>query len=162
MNVKEPTKGSFATLKAKAEKGSLSSNFLSISSYEFVTIGNHSHSHDYLIDWTDEEIKSDLEKSIKIFKSELGHSPKLFSYPFGEYSTTLKKIVADLNFEFAFGQHSGVIDISKDFLEMWPSLHIEYDQFIRTTDIKHKSSVQQILKKNLFLFDLRQSCDVHV
>ena len=30
----------------------------------------------------------------------------------------LKKIVADLNFEFAFGQHSGVIDSSKDFLEL--------------------------------------------
>jgi len=89
-----------------------------ISSYEFVTIGNHSHSHDYLIDWTDEEIKSDLEKSIKIFKSELGHSPKLFSYPFGEYSNNLKKIVSDLGFKFAFGQHSGVIDPSKDFLEL--------------------------------------------
>ena len=27
-------------------------------------------------------------------------------------------IVSDLNFEFAFGQHSGVIDPTKDFLEM--------------------------------------------
>ena len=30
----------------------------------------------------------------------------------------LKKIVTDLNFEFAFGQHSGVIDPTKDFLEL--------------------------------------------
>ena len=34
MNVRVPTKGSVATLKAKAEKDSLSSNFLSISSLE--------------------------------------------------------------------------------------------------------------------------------
>ena len=30
----------------------------------------------------------------------------------------MKKIVSDLNFEFAFGQHSGVIDITKNFLEL--------------------------------------------
>ena len=83
-----------------------------------VTIGNHSHSHDYLVDWKDDKIKSDLEMSIKIFKNKLGYSPKIFSYPFGEYSSNLKKIVSDLNFEFAFGQHSGVIDPTKDFLEL--------------------------------------------
>ena len=88
-----------------------------IESSNLATIGNHSHTHEYLIDWEEEKIRDDLEKSIKIFKENLGYSPKLFSYPFGEYSTTLKKIVADLNFEFAFGQHSGVIDPSKDFLE---------------------------------------------
>ena len=82
------------------------------------TIGNHSHSHDYLIDWTDEDIKNDLKTSIKIFEDKMGYAPKIFSYPFGEYSTNLKKIVSDLGFEFAFGQHSGVIDITKDFLEL--------------------------------------------
>ena len=48
----------------------------------------------------------------------MGYAPKLFSYPFGEYSSILKKIVNDLNFKFAFGQHSGVIDLSKNFLEL--------------------------------------------
>jgi len=88
-----------------------------VAASDLVTIGNHSHTHEYLIDWEDDKIKSDLITSIKIFKKELGYSPKIFSYPFGEYSVNLKKIVADLNFEFAFGQHSGVIDITKDFLE---------------------------------------------
>ena len=89
-----------------------------ITASNLVTVGNHSHSHEYLIDWEDNKIKSDLETSIQIFKKELGYSPKIFSYPFGEYSTNLKKIVADLNFKFAFGQHSGVIDTTKDFLEL--------------------------------------------
>ena len=89
-----------------------------ISSSDIVTIGNHSHSHEYLIDWENEKIKNDLETSIKIFKNQLGYSPKIFSYPFGEYSTQLKNIVLNLNFEFAFGQHSGVIDSTKDFLEL--------------------------------------------
>ena len=85
---------------------------------DLVKIGNHSHSHEYLIDWQDDEIKKDLQTSIKIFKKKLGYSPEIFSYPFGEYSKNLKKIVSDLNFEFAFGQHSGVIDPTKDILEL--------------------------------------------
>jgi len=85
---------------------------------DFVTIGNHSHTHEYLIDWHNDKIKADLETSIKIFKENLGYSPNIFSYPFGEYSKNLKKIVSELNFKFAFGQHSGVIDSSKDFLEL--------------------------------------------
>ena len=93
-------------------------NIKEVAASNLVTIGNHSHTHEYLIDWKDNKIKSDLETSMQIFKKELGYSPKIFSYPFGEYSTNLKKIVADLNFEFAFGQHSGVIDPSKDFLEL--------------------------------------------
>ena len=85
---------------------------------DFVTIGNHSHTHEYLIDWKNEKIKSDLETSIKIFKNKIGYSPKIFSYPFGEYSTSFKNIISDLKFEYAFGQHSGVIDVTKDFLEL--------------------------------------------
>ena len=89
-----------------------------VSENSLATIGNHSHSHDYLADWKDDKIKSDLETSVKIFKKKLGYSPRIFAYPFGEYSSSLKKIINDLNFQFAFGQHSGVIDQTKDFLEL--------------------------------------------
>ena len=78
-------------------------NIKEVAASNLVTIGNHSHTHEYLIDWKDNKIKSDLETSIKIFKKELGYSPKIFSYPFGEYSSNLKKIVSDFNFKFAFG-----------------------------------------------------------
>jgi len=89
-----------------------------IDSSDIGTIGNHSHSHEYLIDWENNKAKDDLKNSIKIFQKELGYSPKIFSYPFGEYSNSLKKIVSEMSFEFAFGQHSGVIDVTKDFLEL--------------------------------------------
>jgi peptidoglycan/xylan/chitin deacetylase (PgdA/CDA1 family) len=59
-----------------------------LSSSNLVTIGNHSHSHEYLIDWDNTKIKSDLAAAIKIFKKEIGYSPKIFSYPFGEYSSS--------------------------------------------------------------------------
>ena len=82
------------------------------------TIGGHSFSHEYLVNKSESEIKEDLEKSHKDFLRELSFRPKYFSYPFGEYSSTFKKIVKEFNYELAFGQHSGVIDKSKDLLEL--------------------------------------------
>ena len=43
-----------------------------IDKYNFVEIGNHSHTHDYLIDFKDQEIINDLKKSINIFEEKLG------------------------------------------------------------------------------------------
>ena len=84
----------------------------------FVEIGNHSHSHEYLIDESFELIKNDIEKSISIFKNKLGKNSKFFSYPFGEYSLEFKKLIKVLGFKYAFGQHSGVMDETKDFFEL--------------------------------------------
>ena len=85
-----------------------------ISEFDFVHIGNHSHTHDYLVDKTDQEIKEDIITSIKIFQKKLNHKTEFFAYPFGEYRLSYKKIVKDLGFNFGFGQHSGVMDSTKD------------------------------------------------
>lgn len=82
------------------------------------TIGGHSFSHEFLINKSESEIREDLEKSHKDFLRELSFRPKYFSYPFGEYSSAFKKIVKEFNYELAFGQHSGVIDKSKDLFEL--------------------------------------------
>ena len=84
----------------------------------FVEIGNHSHTHEYLVDESYDVIKSDIEKSISIFKNELGNNSRFFSYPFGEYSLEFKNIIKSLGFNYAFGQHSGVIDETKDLYEL--------------------------------------------
>ena len=84
---------------------------------KFAFIGNHSHSHDYLLDLTFENFKEDIDKSIEIFKKELGYNPIFFSYPFGEYS--LKQInYIKKKFKYGFGQHSGVIDVNKNIYEL--------------------------------------------
>ena len=85
---------------------------------DLVEIGNHSHSHEYLVDETPDTIKNDIQKSIEIFEKKLGKNSIFFSYPFGEYSLEFKKIIKDLGFKYAFGQHSGVIDETKDFWEL--------------------------------------------
>jgi len=136
-----------------------------ISKSNLVTIGNHSHSHDYLIDWESEKIKSDIETSIKIFKKQLNYSPKIFSYPFGEYSSNLKKIISDFGFDFAFGQHSGVIDPTKDFLEL-PRFPINekygnlkrFKNILKTLPFPYKN----ITPKNRYLEDKNNPPEVKI
>jgi len=85
---------------------------------DHVEIGNHSHSHEYLVDESPEIIKNDILKSIEIFNKKIGKNSNFFSYPFGEYSQEFKKIIKELGFDYAFGQHSGVIDETKDLWEL--------------------------------------------
>ena len=84
---------------------------------EIAYIGNHSHSHDYLVNFKKKEIISDINSANKIFIKNLGYNPIFFSYPFGEYSNFIKKHISK-NFLFSFGQHSGVIDTNKDRYEL--------------------------------------------
>ena len=84
---------------------------------KFAFIGNHSHSHDYLLDLNFENFKKDINKSIEIFKKELGYNPIFFSYPFGEYSLEQINYIKK-KFKYGFGQHSGVIDLNKNIYEL--------------------------------------------
>jgi peptidoglycan/xylan/chitin deacetylase (PgdA/CDA1 family) len=80
-------------------------------------IGNHSHTHDYLVDLKNDDFVKDINTASSIFVEQLGYNPIFFSYPFGEYSNVIKKKITK-NFKFSFGQHSGVIDINKDRYEL--------------------------------------------
>ena len=79
----------------------------------YAYIGNHSHSHDYLVNFKKEKFIKDIDTANKVFIKNLGYNPIFFSYPFGEYSEFIKTYISK-NFKFSFGQHSGVIDINKD------------------------------------------------
>ena len=101
----------------------------------FAYIGNHSHSHEYLIDKKNQEFITDIEIANKIFKKKIGYIPKLFSYPFGEYSEFMRNYISK-NFTYAFGQHSGVIDINKEKFQL-PRFPIneKYGEIKRFTSI---------------------------
>ena len=88
-----------------------------IENTDFAMIGHHSHSHGYLIDKTNEEFLLDIKKANDIFLEKIGYIPTIFSYPFGEYSKFMKNYISE-NFTFAFGQHSGVIDVNKEKFEL--------------------------------------------
>jgi len=88
-----------------------------IESEKFAVIGHHSHSHEYLIEKSDEQFILDIEKANSLFKEKIGYIPTLFSYPFGEYSEFMRNYISD-NFSYAFGQHSGVIDLNKEKFQL--------------------------------------------
>ena len=67
---------------------------------DFVEIGNHSHSHEYLVEESMSVIKNDIITSIKIFEENLGNNSQFFSYPFGEYSLEFIKIIKSLDFKY--------------------------------------------------------------
>jgi poly-beta-1,6-N-acetyl-D-glucosamine N-deacetylase len=117
-----------------------------ISKEEFVHIGNHSYSHDYLIDQSDDEIFDDINLAINDLKKNLGYETPFFSYPFGEYSNSFKSIIKKFGFKYAFGQHSGVVDETKDFYEL-PRFSINekygevkrFELILKTIPFKYKS-----------------------
>ena len=88
-----------------------------ISDHEFAYIGNHSHTHEYLLNFSHIEFEKDIKNSIKIFKEKLGYNPIYFSYPFGEYNLKQTQFIKN-NFKYGFGQHSGVIDSTKNRFEL--------------------------------------------
>ncbi len=136
-----------------------------ISKEDFVEIGNHSHTHEYLVDEESEFIKDDIEKSISIFKKELGKNSVFFSYPFGEYSIEFKNIIKALNFKYAFGQHSGVMDETKDFYEL-PRYPINekygeikrFNSLMKTLPFKYKN----IFPEEKYLLQSKNPPDVKI
>ena len=88
-----------------------------VESESFAVIGHHSHSHEYLIDKSNQEFINDIKTASDIFIEKIGYIPSLFSYPFGEYSEFMRKYISK-NFTFAFGQHSGVIDVNKEKFQL--------------------------------------------
>ncbi|MDB4192719.1 polysaccharide deacetylase family protein [Candidatus Pelagibacter sp.] len=108
----------FVSTKSVGKNGYMTwSQIKEIEKESTVYIGNHSHSHSYLVELKNKEFRSDINTSSSLFEEKLGYNPIFFSYPFGEYSSPIKDYISK-NFEFSFGQHSGVIDINKDRYEL--------------------------------------------
>ena len=121
-----------------------------ISKEKFVHIGNHSYSHDYLVDKKKDEISNDVNLAMADLKTNLGYNSSFFSYPFGEYNKNFKNIIKNFGFKYAFGQHSGVADETKDFYEL-PRFPInetygELERFkliLKTIPLKVKSIIPE-------------------
>ena len=64
-----------------------------------------------------DNFKKDILKSIEIFENNLGYNPIFFSYPFGEFSLEQTSLIKKY-FKYSFGQHSGVIDVNKNPYEL--------------------------------------------
>lgn len=83
-----------------------------------ITIGHHSAAHHHMPDHPQNANRADLEHASARFRAELGESPDLLAYPFGEYSGETLEVVRELGFRAAFGQHSGVAHAGAPMLQL--------------------------------------------
>ena len=83
-----------------------------------VTIANHSSSHEHLWRFGLATARRDVVNAQNRFQAELGFSPRLFAYPYGEYNLALRGLIEELGFEVAFGQNSGVAGKRADLLTL--------------------------------------------
>lgn len=74
-----------------------------------VTIGSQGATHPHMPRLTREQIAQDLDKGKSRIEKELGRSPELLAWPYGETSATAIAVAARMGFTAAFGQHSGVM-----------------------------------------------------
>tara|TARA_Y100000768_G_scaffold304341_1_gene238257 strand:- start:867 stop:1754 length:888 start_codon:yes stop_codon:yes gene_type:complete len=98
-----------------------------------VDIQNHTHSHSSLPKLNEEEIIDEIEKSQNLINKNLGITPHLFAYPFGETSSLVQSIVAKY-FDAAFGQHSGAFSIDQRYYIPRFPLNENYSSIDRIQD----------------------------
>lgn len=107
----------FVNTNAVGAPGYLTWDELRTLAAEGVEIENHSATHDYLLEhrrgeggaaWR-KRVKADIVRAQRVLSRELGRSPRLFAYPFGEFSPELEALVRQEGFEGAVGQQSGVV-----------------------------------------------------
>jgi peptidoglycan/xylan/chitin deacetylase (PgdA/CDA1 family) len=85
------------------------------------SFANHSATHDHLIKFQHGEdraawskrVRADIARAAKRLKSELGESPPLFAYPYGEYNAALAALVRDMGY-VGIGQQSGALGANSD------------------------------------------------
>jgi len=82
---------------------------------KYIDIAALPSSYNHLLFEDDITIRRQTNETLSRLREELDLQPKLFAYPFGEHSTTLRAHIKQQGYEAAFGQHSGVAHTQSDF-----------------------------------------------
>ena len=75
---------------------------------------NHSKSHESLVGMDLQILKKEIEQNQIEIEKKIGKQPKIFSYPYGESSRTVEKVIKMLNYDIAFSQHSAPIHLGQN------------------------------------------------
>ena len=94
--------------------------------HEGIEIGNHSASHPYMLNRRKGEgeahwrarIRREILSAQTELTKKLGVAPRLFAYPYGEYSPALEAMVKKSGFAAAVAQQSGVIYRGSDLFAL--------------------------------------------
>jgi peptidoglycan/xylan/chitin deacetylase (PgdA/CDA1 family) len=71
-----------------------------------------------LSDSSEEDIRQQINSARALFRKNIGTEVSLFSYPFGEYSSKYRNIIASAGFKAAFGLQSGVAYSGSDIMAL--------------------------------------------
>ena len=90
-----------------------------------VIIANHMVEHPYMLEKSSGESQTDWIKRQETellsaetrIEEETGQSHRYLAYPYGEFDTTIKSMLAENKF-FGFAQNSGAIGVNSDFLAL--------------------------------------------
>jgi len=82
-----------------------------------VTIGSQTASHLHMADSSNAQNMAELKTSNQRFREELGYTPTLIAYPYGEFSNAAIAAVKKAGFIAGFGQHSGAFGSSDTALD---------------------------------------------
>ena len=67
-----------------------------------IEIGNHSHSHPCLSRCSTQKVESEIRTAHEMLTSALGHSPRAFAYPDGDWDARADSVLRALGYEAAF------------------------------------------------------------
>jgi len=88
----------------------------------WVTFGAHSVSHPPLSELTSAEQRAEIETSRDACAALTGYNPRLFAYPFGDYSDQTVELVKEAGFETAVTTDAGFVNKGSTSLRL-PRLH---------------------------------------
>ncbi len=123
---------STASISSKKNSDYMSWEMLKELSLNGGLILNHTVNHDSLLELNDGEIISQVLSASKEINLKIGNQPNILSYPYGESSIRVEKIIEDLGIEAAFSQHSSPLS-NYDFIYRLPrfALNDEYGKIKR-------------------------------
>jgi len=78
----------------------------------------HSYSHPHMTHKSDDFLRKDFKKGLKLFEKHMGYKPKYFAYPYGEFDDRVKNVSKEFGFEAILAQNIGAVSNKSDIFSL--------------------------------------------
>ncbi len=106
----------------------------SLKKNDLVSFGMLPASYERLTGLDEAQVKSRINRARVRYREELGEEPKIFSYPFGQYSKSLHDLIKSQGFDAALALNSGAVYSESDLFALprfaMTESHGDLDRFI--------------------------------